>query len=59
MNYWLSYAKDAIKDRPFIGVLAAAKSDLSDRTNFDVNERVRFTRENGFEYVETSAVRFM
>ena len=57
MNFWLSYVREAIKDRPFVGVLVAAKSDLNERANFDVNERIKFCRDNAFEYVETSAVR--
>ena len=58
MEYWLNYVKDVLRERPFIGVLVGAKSDMNN-SGYDIEERMKFIRDHRFEYVETSAAKMM
>ena len=59
LQFWLKTVKDTMKDKIFYGVVVANKGDITDRIAVRPQEGVAFARSNKFEFLETSAVKYM
>jgi transport family protein 27 len=59
LNAWLRSVRDSLREFPFIGVVVATKCDMTDRIAVRPQEGASFARGNGFEFFESSAVRYI
>ena len=59
LSTWLRNVREVLREFPFLGVVIATKCDTTDRIAVRPQEGASFARTNGFEFFESSAVRYI